>query len=709
VTLQGRAPGQPRSAAPFFVRAGPGRLQYLRLDSRTWEWCRRAPPPDDRVLLQDGWILRVLQGHAGFSYAVAAQGRIQSIPASKLDALLKSVPKPRLELPAFKQDQFFFLDIGSTWFPSTVYQGLLAIRIAELEQETEGPAYCFWQFRMDDRPTVERALRAYGIRIVDGTVPTWRRTGNDRLTPLQQLSSLLKEAYTSYLKASDRIHHLRNDIALDALPDSMAPQWKALTDARSTDAFARQACDHVVNRVARLYDWHQMRDRRVDSRLTGLIVDVGMTQFATKATSNHVRVFVPLFGTCLEMSTTLNPGKGVVGRMSGGGSFLSRLQMEHWRAYPYLGKLRNTGRADAMTISSLSDVDARLMLNSMASVLTLEVMLLRSGSPSNFDVASNDWAAGHRPFRRTFLATASLVRWLDRYHGRPAIVVRDALGTVAVLEMQMADFARRRSFLRGLRPGTWLRFMASSRLHENLQGTPVLHLEPYHPVDVVEPTTACQNTILGGIRAFGSLTPHDLATYIGAMDPDLPAEASLNVLEHSGLIDFDADGVQFVPHGVTRSQAQKFRKMGRGESFEGYAQFRHTTPYSILALHALCRHRTHPLLGRQLERDSTGALSVPEPKADDAARPKPWTITVRSASKFGEVLEEGRRGMVQRRAVRLRAAGRAVATAYDVADELAYEYAAFTPEETLAVTQLTGPHGGPVRAIDLSVALSRRS
>ena len=194
-------------------------IQFLRILDRTWQrvhWVSSGA--GRRPLLVNGWILRIFRtGGRPPEFAIVQEGAVRSIPATKVDGILRGRRLPSVRLTLLQDANHVYLDVSDTWLPAQLYARLANLSPRhELLRTVDGES-AFWQFRSADWPGIHADLLSYGLHPELGSVESWRQAG-EALTlptaPTQLVSNLLGDLYSRYLKKEDRINYLRTDLAL---------------------------------------------------------------------------------------------------------------------------------------------------------------------------------------------------------------------------------------------------------------------------------------------------------------------------------------------------------------------------------------------------------------------------------------------------------------------------------------------------------------
>ena len=110
------------------------------------------------------------------------------------------------------------------------------------------------------------------------------------------------------------------------------------------------------------------------------------SRFAGAFSGNYFRVYVPEFDTILHLSTTVSPERQKGGSADPAQTFLRRLTLSRWRAYPYLRRVRNTGDAHSLSIQRLDPVASPFMMTHLASLPSQEALIADAGQFAAFNV-----------------------------------------------------------------------------------------------------------------------------------------------------------------------------------------------------------------------------------------------------------------------------------------------------------------------------------
>lgn len=714
---------------------------FLRIADRTWHPVQWEEVGGTRkALLLPGWIVRQPATTSGSLYSVVANASLQPIPEATIETLLSKYPLPRKDLALLRDGHYVYLDVGHTWFPSRVYRELVRYSPQRQTLLADDGSMQFWQFPILAWPKVDAALRSFGLHATLQDESSWqesRKTHAVEDRPARIVSNFLDDAYSEYLKRESRINFLRTDLALSAEVPlqsfKLRTLWEQLDKLTPTSSAAAQAQDFIRNYSHEEIDWKWFSDHGLDPTISGIVLTVELQHFGRRPTSNYYRLYVPDLETVLHLNTTIDPQTGDPSIADPAACFLQSIQLARWRAYPYLGRIRNTGTGETIQLQPVNEVDRSVLLLHLAGLPSIEYAIAQRGLYQNFNADRVQWSSGHHPFTRTFLGTYQVVRPLDRNHGKPNVLVRDCLGFEHHLNFQYEDYGRRRGFLRGIRRGDWIEVLSSSTLQHHGTLDPhrsPLEAQPYHRIETVSASRASQVAALGVVRAFGTISHESLSLLGSAWTPDADLSAALRLLTQTTFIHDDGVNAHYLPVGVKRVDLERFIQLGRAETIWGYEAYKAGAQYNRLGVLQRNRAKGSPLdvsaireqeaasylplaripsLLRTIQTEENRRLSRVQSTRDVMGLPNRNSdgrpVAASAAMAQPDLLRKAYGVLKHEGAVRLRAAGQQIPRIYDAATYLRHELAYLRPEVQVASRWLNSPNYRETREVTLRVTI----
>lgn len=716
-------------------------VQFLRILDRTWLPIHWLPTgAGRRPLLLNGWILRSfrVEGRPP-DFGIVQEGSVHPIQASKVDYILRARRLPSIRLGLLRDPEHVYLDVSETWLPTQLYAHLAALSPRHELLRTEDGEFAFWQFRSADWPKVEAELEDYGLRPELSSIESWKQRKDAAeipLAPVELVSNLLSELYSRYLKNEDRINYLRTDLALEAEKPFDSAElnsiWAKLREEAATNPTAALGIDFVRDFSHRMVDWKDAELQGLTPQLESIILSVEKTRFGGAYSGNYFRIYVPEFDTILHLSTTISPERHREGRADPARTFLRRLILARWRAYPYLGRVRNTGDAGSLSTQQLDPAIRTFIMTHLASLPSLEALVSDAGQFAAFNIDRNTWSEGHHPFSRTFVSPFEVKAPLDRYCSQPSIFARDVFGLPSQLIFDFEDFERRRGFIRSLQPGQWIEVILSDTLRGR-QRTQTdrfeFQVEPFHKIEVISRQRAEEISALGIVKSYRSISDAGVELLDRAWSGVRPLKESLRSLRNSAHVIDCEDTWVYVPSQVTPQSVVKWEKLSRRGSVDDEERFRTTPDFARLSTHALSMDRAHPMFWlkhTELTRLAVGGTGSRVPLVIELAnleasqQRKDWTAQEELWKEAGggtapRIINVPRdadfRGLVKRAcgvfrrfgSVSLRGAGAAVGPAYSVSKAVEHLCAFAYPRARVGGVWLASPGGFKVRAVEVTL------
>ena len=492
-------------------------IQFLKLDDRSWRNISyNLIDGRTKAIVVPGWILRILRGQGRPpEYLMVKGSELSLITPTIVDEMLKKLVLPYKKIKVYHTEKYNYLDISNTWLPHYLFKNLLELSSkGDIIKTDEGKS--FIQFRKEDWQAAIKGITDYGLSPeyveVDSGFSLVKQVELFEM-PSVKVSQILDHCYSDYFKKEDRIHYFPTDLSFPGEPSGLSEEvkslWKELEDESQKNPIARMAIAFLRELSWMMIDWKLLYQLELPSSLVGLILSVEVQGFGQNVTMNYFKLFIPSLGAVLHFPTTLSPGKYTASQAVPTETFLTKVTLERWRVYPYLGHVRNTGLSEFIQIEKAESEEKDALLIHMSGFPTLERLIAEIGNYSNFSIDRNIWITGHHPFSRTFSAVFQIVTNVDRYSSMPAIYVKDIVGMNFRLVFEYQDYRRRSYFLSSLRRGDWILAVVSSSPHrknESINDPFELYVQPYLAINKITQDRASIISALGFLREFGSIS-----------------------------------------------------------------------------------------------------------------------------------------------------------------------------------------------------------
>lgn len=579
--------------------------QYLRLNDRTWRNVRFVDiDGQKKAIVVTGWILRFFRGLGSSpEYALVRDSAISAISSSAIDEILSKQNLPHKKVKVYMVDKHLYLDISHTWIPHRLFVNLITISSLSHVLHTEDGKGSYLQFREKHWSEAEVQIKNYGlfpefVTLKSESVLLSEDEGF--AIPSRLVSNIIKESYSEYFKKEEKIHYFSTDLALgeqEGHASEVSQLWNELNLVATNNHVATKAKTFLRELAPIMIDWKVLTDVGFPSTLHALVLSVDAQEFGQNYVGNYFKLFVPTFGSVLHLSTTVAPDKGNVSKTDPFASFQHLITLDKWRAFPFIGRLRNTGSANSLHVSNIENSVLENLYLHLAGLPTLEEYVARIGNFANFGIDHNTWTERHHPFTRTFSGTFEIRASIDRYSSAPAIYVKDIMGTPFRLLFDYEDYRRKAYFLSGLKKGDWIMAVVSSNPTAIVSGEHdpfEFYVQPYSKIRSVDLEEASTTSAAGLLREFRMLSEDSIELLQTEWKNGKTLTEALGLLREMSFA-INSDGlIYYVPWGVKPQDVLLFNNLTEGIRIPSYTRFTHSEAFAALSLMARTLDKAHP-------------------------------------------------------------------------------------------------------------------
>lgn len=564
--LSGRSPASAACFGTYFKRPlhGTEHWQYFNPKKRKWDFVRKSyDEGSNYMVFRDGWIVRRLgkREDRHDHYLCVSQ---TLLPLSREKAIKEAISRSfeAATIPCTLKDDLIYVRVGTVFLSDSTYSCLR--RMAKHAEERNGIIEVM-VFRLEQRADIDRVLRAERIRLVDSEdlrLPKKVLDKNEMeayKALLKQISETFSLAYSSYLKREDLVERF---ILLIAHRDweSIDPvelRDKLITLANLVDAgnqVARKLNEFILDKLPILFDW---ADLGTDNMIQGIIIDTAPLEFQGRWNTNYFKLIVPRLESSLYWQTSLAPTKRGNGEVHHLASRLHGIEMERWRVYPYLGKLRLTGSRENTSFSDRTPSDIHHAFNAIAGVPSFETILRDFAYIDGYNLDLKTWRGGYS-FSRYFLAMVRIEDALDSEFPLPTTTVVDVFGNHFGVQWDIDNYLHEESVIASFQYGGWISVLLENELNSLDQdyAIPVFRSAQAIGSRFVTKSEAFKHNVLGVIRYCGFASRSGLAYLSTRSLDESEFDRALKALVEEKRVASSGGFCFYVHNSISSEQAQ---------------------------------------------------------------------------------------------------------------------------------------------------------
>lgn len=532
--------------------------QFFNPRKRIWEYIQVQKHPTEEyeysIILRNGWIVRKLESQERPHYYYLCKDS-DIVNMSKNEALLLAYTySPQsLQIPIVKKDDYLYMNLRSLYLPTAHYKALLDLSMPVENISIGEPILCF---RSKDIPIIREILNKIRVEIniqSEFKIPTKKVeaiTTREVMEIRKILSDILTLSYSCFLKKESDIERflvLVVNREWDHIHDEqLREKLKKLGKLEESGDILASNLLKTLEKISSYYDWRFYADEGVSSDISGIVVGMTPFTFGKEWSQNYYKMIFSSLENLLYWPTTMSPTRAGKGKVEPLRARLNTVTLKKWRIYPYMGRLKYTGKTDTDVIfqKSLSD-NLRKAFLSVLGIPSLEKILSERGYLSGFNLDLESWKGVYN-LSRYFLAVVQILEPLEIDGPTPITWVRDIFGNVFLIRWDIDTYFHCVDDIHSFQRYGWISILLKNEF-KNVPVTPegISIFESVFGIGprFVKKEEACDLNTIAVVKYFGFLQKETLKRIVSQyfLSYDLMVSLSKMIdegalFEHQGII-----------------------------------------------------------------------------------------------------------------------------------------------------------------------------
>jgi len=441
--------------------------QFFNSTKRRWDFLKvhktKTFLDSPSIILRNGWLVRKLhRGRAPLLYSVKDDKLIQT-NISETEKKISEFDQDLVELKANVDDEnFLTINLSDVHFTNKEYQEMTNLNGAV---SMDGVLY----LPMPSLDSLRQILVNAKVDLkIENNIQIKLTEESEQIQ--SKISKLLQILYSKYLKKESKIEELQIALltkSLDSIQDEDVRESLMFITKDHLDNTEKILYDFLSEKVVTYFDWKLLADFSIDHYVEGLTLSGTSKDYLGKWSTNYFKIILPNFESVVHLQTRISPTFRGIGEIDPLKVRLSKIQIEKWRYYPYLGKLKNTGNRDEIAFDYADIPFINSSLRSIIGIPTVEKILREMCFLDSFSLDLEEWHGSYN-LSRYFLACVKVIKPLDESAKIPCLLVEDFFGNQFKIAWEFKTYQHYSADIHGISKGGYISVVIKNKFDNSL-------------------------------------------------------------------------------------------------------------------------------------------------------------------------------------------------------------------------------------------------
>lgn len=389
------------------------------------------------IIFRNGWVVRKVHRKRHPYYFKVNDNDLIPIGTQTAYSKIQSFPNVPIILKCTEENGHMIIDAHKFHFQIDDY---LKIMSFEGTRAFDGKIF----IPISEFSTLQSLLLKKNILISIENNDVEQNFDDEEKIPQMEISDLLKILYSKFLKKESGIEELQLILLTkntSNIEDKEIKNILNLIFKKQFSQFDEILYNFLTTKLVQYFDWKQMTAFSVDSDILTLLLSGTPKKFQGNWYTNELTLILPNFELLVYLQTTLSPYNQSVGELDPEKIGLRKTRLQKWRLFPYLGKLKNTGKKDEIFFEKTPHSFINSSFRTIIGIPTIEKILRDMCYLDSFNLDLQEWR-GSNNLSRYFIAYVKVLQPIDDSGKIPCMIVEDFFGNIFRLSWDFETYKR---------------------------------------------------------------------------------------------------------------------------------------------------------------------------------------------------------------------------------------------------------------------------